>query len=134
MITIDTKDLERKLREDKFFDEKAVLESKNPDIHIFINKYIAEKELEHAYIIRKLNVERSYGYQLLNGKRVPTRMQLIKLCFLFKLSYDETQKLLRVAGKESLYAKNIIDAKVIYAIEHDLDYDSACEFIWDEEP
>lgn len=59
-------------------------------------------------------------------------MQLIKLCFLFRLTYDETQKLLRVAGKESLYAKNIMDAKIIYAIEHDLDYDSACEFIWGE--
>ena len=127
-------DLERRLREDKYFDENIVLESKNPDIHIFINKYIAEKDLSHAYIIRKLNVERSYGYQLLNGKRIPTRLQLIKLCFLFRLSYEETQKLLRVAGKESLYAKNLTDAKIIYAIEHDMDYDSACEFIWGEEP
>ena len=133
MIAIDTKNLERRLREDKEFDESIVLGSQNPDIHIFINKYIAEKGLAHKDIIRKLNVERGHGYQLLNGKRIPTRVQIIKLGFLFGLTFEETQKLLKVAGKESLYAKNITDAKVIYAIEHNFDFDTACEFIWGEE-
>lgn len=133
MIVIDTLDLERKLREDNFFDENAVLESKAPDIHILINKYIAEKGLAHADIIRKLNVERSYGYQLLNGKRIPTRIQLIKLGFLLRLSFEEMQRFLKVAGKEILYARNMTDAKIIYAVEHKIDYDSACEFVWDGE-
>ena len=134
MIAIDTQDLERKLREDIFFDENAILESKNPDIHILINKHIAEKGFTHADVIRKLNVERSYGYQLLNGKRVPTRIQLIKLCFLLKLTFEETQKLLKAAGKEILYARNVTDAKIMYSIEHNIDYDSACEFVWNEDP
>lgn len=132
MIIIDTQDLERKLREDNFFDESAVLENRSPDIHILINKYIAEKELSHAHIIRKLDVERSYGYQLLNGKRVPTRIQLIRLGLLFGLTLEEMQKLLKAAGKNILYARDMTDAKIIYSIEHDLDYDTACEFIWEE--
>ncbi|MCH5348333.1 MAG: hypothetical protein J1E40_03345 [Oscillospiraceae bacterium] len=77
-------------------------------------------------------MERSYGYQLLNGKRIPTRVQLIKLSFLLKLTLAETQKLLKIAEKEILYAKNMTDAKIIYSIEHKLDYDKACEFIWTE--
>ena len=129
----DTHDLERILREEKYFNEQAVLENKHPDIHILINKYITEKGLAHADIIRKLNVERSYGYQILNGKRVPTRIQIIKLSFLLKLTLEETQKLLKAAKKEILYARNMTDAKAIYAIEHNLDFDSACEFIWEEE-
>ena len=127
-----TEDLERKLREEKNFDEQLVLGSKAPDIHILINKYIAEKNAAHADIIRKLNVERCYGYQLLNGKRVPTRTQLVKIALMLKLTFEETQKLLKVAGKESLYARNLTDAKIIHAIEHDLSYDDACEFIWDK--
>ena len=129
----DTLDLERMLREEKYFNEQAILDSKLPDIHILINKYIAEKDLSHADIIRKLNVERSYGYQLLNGNRVPTRVQIIKLCIIMKLTFEETQKLLRAAHKEMLYARSMTDAKAIYAIEHKLDFDSACEFIWDDE-
>lgn len=127
-----TEDLERILREEKDFDEQLVLNNKSPDIHILINKYIAEKKAAHADIIRKLNVERCYGYQLLNGKRVPTRIQLVKIALLLKLTLDETQKLLRAAGKEVLYARNLTDAKIIHVIEHDLPFDEACEFIWEK--
>lgn len=132
MKMIDTIDLEKKLREAKEFDEQLVAENKSPDIHILINKHIAEKKGEHSDIIRKLNVDRSYGYQLLNGKRVPTRTQLIKIGLILKLGFEEMQHLLRVAGKEALYARNMADAKVIYSIEHDLGFDKACEFIWGE--
>lgn len=127
-----TKDLERMLREEKEFNEQLVLNNKCPDIHILINKYIAEKNATHADIIRKLNVERCYGYQLLNGKRIPTRVQLVKLSLLLKLTLEETQRLLRAAGKEVLYARNITDAKIIHAMEHDLPFDEACEFIWEK--
>lgn len=95
---------------------------------MLINSYITQKQLSHADIIRILNVERSYGYQLLNGKRIPTRLQIIKLGLIFGLSLEEMQKFLKAAGKAILYARNMEDAKVIYAIEHGFDYDKACEF------
>ncbi len=129
---IDTTDLERKIREEQDFDEETILENKAPDIHILINKYIIENNIPHTEIIRKLNVERSYGYQILNGKRVPTRTQLIKIGLIFKLSFEELQRMLKIAGKEVLYARNVTDARVIYSLEHGLDYEKACEFIWEE--
>ncbi len=129
---IDTLNLEKKLREENCFDENAVIENKAPDIHILLNKYIAEKDVPHTEIIRRLNVERSYGYQLLNGRRVPTRTQLIKIGLILKLNFEEVQRMLKIAGKEILYARNIIDARIIYSIEHKVDYEKACEFIWEE--
>ena len=129
---IETLDLERKIREEQIFDEESVLNNKAPDIHILLNKYLAEKEASHADVIRLLNVERCYGYQLLNGKRVPTRVQLIKIGLILKLSFEELQRMLKIAGKEILYARNVTDARVIYSIERGLDYEKACEFIWEE--
>lgn len=129
---IETLDLERKIREDQFFDEETVLDNKSPDIHILLNKYLAEKNVQHTEVIRLLNVERCYGYQLLNGKRVPTRTQLIKIGIILKLEFEELQRLLKTAEKEILYARNITDARVIYSVEHKLDYEKACEFIWGE--
>lgn len=129
---IETLDLERKIREEQAFDEEAVLNNKAPDIHILLNKYLAEKDASHADVIRLLNVERCYGYQLLNGKRVPTRVQLIKIGLILKLSFEELQRMLKIAGKEILYARNVTDARVIYSIERGLDYEKACEFIWEE--
>ena len=132
MVMIETLDLERKIREEQTFDEESVLNNKAPDIHILLNKYLAEKEASHADVIRLLNVERCYGYQLLNGKRVPTRVQLIKIGLILKLSFEELQRMLKIAGKEILYARNVTDARVIYSIERGLDYEKACEFIWEE--
>lgn len=132
MVMIETVDLERKIREEQIFDEEAVLNNKSPDIHIMINKYIAEKNIPHTEIIRKLNVERSYGYQILNGRRTPTRVQIIKIGIILKLDFRELQQMLKIAGKEILYAKNLIDARVIYSVERGLDYEKACEFIWEE--
>lgn len=129
---INTLDLERKIREEEEFDEEAVLFNKAPDIHILINKYIAEKNMKHTDIIRMLNVERSYGYQLLNGRRIPTRIQIVRIGLILRLNFTEMQKMLKAAGKEILYARNVTDAKVIYALEHGLDYEKACEFIWNE--
>ena len=129
---IETLDLERKIREEQTFDEESVLNNKAPDIHILLNKYLAEKEASHADVIRLLNVERCYGYQLLNGKRVPTRVQLIKIGLILELSFEELQRMLKIAGKEILYARNVTDARVIYSIERGLDYEKACEFIWEE--
>ncbi len=40
--------------------------------------------------------------------------------------------MLKIAGKEILYAKNLTDARVIYSVERGLDYEKACEFIWEE--
>ncbi len=132
MVMIETLDLERKIREEQFFDEETVLNNKSPDINIMINKYIAEKDIPHTEIIRRLNVERSYGYQLLNGKRIPTRVQIIKIGLMLKLDFKELQQMLKIAGKEILYAKNLTDARVIYSVERGLDYEKACEFIWEE--
>lgn len=129
---IDTLDLEKKIKEEELFDEETVIASKAPDIHILINKYIAEKGIPHTDIIRMLNVERSYGYQILNGRRVPTRTQLIKIGLIMKLECNEMQRMLKIAGKEILYARNVTDARIMYSLERKLDYGKACEFIWEE--
>lgn len=129
---IDTLNLEMKIRKEDVFDEETVIENKAPDIHIFINKYIAEKNIPHTEIIRRLNIERCYGYQVLNGRRVPTRVQLIKIGLILRLGFEEVQRMLKIAGKEILYARDLTDARVIYALEHNLEYEKACEFIWGE--
>lgn len=127
---IDTEDLEKKIRDSEDFDEELINSSKHPSIHILLNKYIVEKGVSHADIIRLLNVDRSYGYQLLNGRRMPTRKQLIKICLILRLDFSQTQQLLKTGGKAVLYAKDVIDARVIYSIDRELDYDAACDFIW----
>ncbi len=125
-----TEDLEKKLREEEEFDEKTIIDNQAEAIYTAIEKYMSEKNIQRLELIRRLNLERTYGYQILNGTRVPTRIHIIKIGLILELPLEEIQRLLKIGGKEVLYARNITDARAIYAIEHKFSYEDACEFIW----
>ena len=69
-------------------------------------------------VIKKSQIDRTYGHQIFNGTRLPSRDKLLMLSFGFELSLDETQELLKTAGKSILYPKVKRDAAIIYAISH----------------
>lgn len=69
-------------------------------------------------VIKKSQIDRTYGHQIFNGTRLPSRDKLLLLSFGFELSLDETQELLKTAGKSILYPKVKRDAAIIYAISH----------------
>ncbi len=88
-----------------------------PSIEIYVCGLLAQRGLEVRDAIRALGLERSYGYQIFNGTRRPTRNILIRLAFLLGLDLDETNRLLKIGHKEVLYPRMRYDAAVICAIE-----------------
>ena len=73
--------------------------------------------METKDAIRSLGLERTYGYQLFNGTRKPTRTLLIRLAILLGLGLEETNRLLKIGRKEILYPRIREDAAAIFAIE-----------------
>lgn len=71
-------------------------------------------------VIKKSQIDRTYGHQIFNGTRLPSRDKLLMLSFGFELSLDETQELLKTAGKSILYPKVKRDAAIIYGISHQM--------------
>jgi len=86
-----------------------------------IQKIIDEKGLSKAEVIRAADLDRVYGYQILCGRRAPTREKLIQLSFGLKLDLDETQSLLKVAGLAPLYARIKREAAIIFCKNHRYD-------------
>jgi len=83
----------------------------------YINQLCAYRGVAPAQIIKKSNIERTFGHQLFNGRRTPSRDKVIQLAFGFEMDYDETQALLKTACKSPLYPKVKRDAVVIYALK-----------------
>lgn len=100
------------------------------ELHVLINQYIDEKQISKPEFIRMLNIYRNYGYQILNGTRIPTRNCLIQMALILKLSSKQLDVLLRLAEKAPLYVRNVVDARVFYALEHHFEYYKALDFIW----
>ncbi len=126
-----TSDIENRLGRDGKFDEEMIKENLCPDLRDFLSACMERTEISRADCISALGIERSYGYQILNGTRIPSRECLIRIGLFLGLSVEDFQRMLNIAGKRSLYVKNMFDAKVFYAIKHKMNYEDAVAFIWE---
>ena len=84
----------------------------------YLRRLCEERDVVPEQIIKKAQIDRTYGHQLFNGTRNPSRDKLIQLAVGFELSLEETQTLLKKAGKSMLYPKIKRDAVCIYGISH----------------
>lgn len=129
-----TSQLEEKICAMESFDEEFISENGCPGLCELIEEFMDNAKISRAELIRKLDIDINYGYQLLNGTRIPTRERLIKIGLLLGTDVEQLQKLLRAASKESLYVRDITDAKVFYAIKRKMSYEKAVLFIWGHSP
>ncbi len=128
-----TSELEEKIRYSKRFNAKLVAENPPPAFVDFLQQCMDEKGVKKAELIKVLDINRNYGYQMLNGSRIPTRTQLIHIALFLGLDVERTQKLLNLAGRDALYVRRPEDARAVHCLEHKIRYNKACEFIWPDE-
>ena len=69
-------------------------------------------------IIRRANLEKSYGHQLFSGKRNPSRDTVLQLAFAMKADLTQAQEMLRIARRSLLYPRIKRDAAIIYCIHN----------------
>ncbi len=115
-------DIEEFKKEDSF---------QNINISEYLNELLQTQGLSPRDIIIKLNMERSYAYQILKGRRNPTRNFLIRIALLCQLTVEETQKLLTAGNRPILYPRNRFDAAVLYCIQHKLNEEELNELLLD---
>lgn len=93
---------------------------KTVPFHTYITCLCVEKETIPAHVIEKSGIERTYGHQLFNGRKNPSRDKVIQLAIGFGLNHDEAQLLLKMARRNPLYPRITRDAAVIHALHHQL--------------
>ena len=120
---------------------RMIMQSDSPDIvtseffscekefHVFMNKVIKRLHLTRGKVLDSIGVERSYGYQILNGRRIATRKIVLRMAFFLGLDMRQAQMALPLAGKQALYPLNTFETAVIYALSHDYSLDRAEEFL-----
>ena len=127
-----TEEIEAKIRRTKRLDMQMIYDNQPPEFSIYLQELLKEKSVRKASLIKVLNVDRNYGYQMLNGTRVPTRIQLLHIALYCQFDTRQTQRLLNLAGREALYVRRPEDAKTMHCLEHPMEYQDACQFIWGE--
>ncbi|MDE7220464.1 MAG: helix-turn-helix domain-containing protein [Oscillospiraceae bacterium] len=124
-----TRELEHKIRVSKDASVLADADFNMPELSGYLRELLRERGLTAGEAIRRCNLDRSYGYQLFNGTRRPTRDMLLVLSFQLRLGEQQAQRLLKLAGRPVLYARNRRDAALLYGLGHRLTLAQAEELL-----
>lgn len=102
----------------------------------YLLKKIQEKELPPARLWELAQIQRNYGYQILNGTKIPGRDKVIALCLSLSLTLEETQRALILADAGALYARRTRDSILIFSLQKGLSVSDANILLYDnsEEP
>jgi len=92
----------------------------SPDFYTLLKQACEKRDMLPAQAIERSQIERTYGHQLFNGTRRPSRDKVLQLALGLGLSVDETQRLLRAAGKSPLYPRLKRDAVILFGIQKKL--------------
>ena len=82
----------------------------------YIDQLCAQAGKKRWQVIHRAWIDRTYGYQLFNGTRRPSRDKVIQLAFGLELDLPRTQELLGAAEKNALDPRRKRDAVFIFCI------------------
>jgi hypothetical protein len=102
-------------------DVKSFLDSHDlPGITLqsYLDELLTQKELKKNEVIRQSGINETFGYDIFAGRTHPSRNYVLQLTFALNCTFDETQRVLKLADVGELYPKIRRDAIVIFCIEH----------------
>lgn len=111
-----------------FLDKEADALGMQP-LHENISELCEQKGMLRVEVVRRSGIERSYGFQLFQGTKRPSRDKVIQLAIGFGMDYDETQELLKHSRHSSLYPRFRRDAAIIFSLNKHLSFTETQELL-----
>lgn len=96
-----------------------------PTLTEHLDALCTEKQMLRVEVIRRAGIDRSFGFQIFQGAKNPSRDKVLQLALGFGLGYEETQTLLKIARKSALYPRIKRDAALIYCLNRHLCFTDA---------
>lgn len=90
----------------------------NTTLSDYLCDKFASKKISKSNVIKNADINEIYGYQILSGKRFPSRNKLICICIGAGFTLAETDETLKIAEYAPLFPKTKRDAIIIYGIQN----------------
>lgn len=105
----------------KSYIDSSNLEETNYKLSDYIVKTCKSKGYNKSKAIKNADLYRTYGYEILSGKKSPSRDKLVQICIGNKFTLDETNRTLTIGKLGILYSRDLRDSIIIYALNNGLD-------------
>ena len=100
---------------DRYFEENPT-SFINVDIKEFWKNAVDTSSKTKSDIINKADMSYCYFYDVINGRKIPSKDKIIRIVLAMNLSLDDCQEALRISGKSALYPRIKRDSILIYSI------------------
>lgn len=98
--------------------EKSGQTHRLPAFSEYLSTLCADKGEKPESVIKRTDLESSYGHRLFAGSRNPSRDTVLQLAFGLELDADGAQQLLKVARATALHPRVKRDAVIAYCLHH----------------
>ena len=89
-----------------------------PTFSEYISELAATRGEKPEAVLRRGNIESSFGHRLFSGARNPGRDTVLQMAFGFGMTADETQQLLEIARATALHPKVKRDAIIAFCLHN----------------
>ena len=120
-MTDNTNDLMEKLKTtddmaelDKYLEQ--IRDRYPKDLSSYIKTILEDKGMSIADMQKKSGIDRTYIYQIMDGRKNPGRDKIIAMAVACKMTLPECQRALEIAREGILYPKGRRDSVIIYAV------------------
>lgn len=93
------------------------------DFHGYLTTIQRRTPFSIKAIIDATYIDPSYCYQIFRGIRMPNRNKILQIAIVLQLPLTEVNRLLKLAGKHSLYIKDLRDTIIIHGFHKKLSLD-----------
>jgi len=121
--------LENSEKIEDYFSE--IEESSDKDFLTYFNEQDQIQNINKADLIRDSQIDRTYAYQILQGRKNPSRDKIIALCLAGKFTLLQCQRALSYGKEAKLYPKIKRDAVIIFAFNKSLSVSETEELLND---
>lgn len=97
----------------------------------YLNKILSDKNLKTSDLVKLTGLDRTYTYQIVSGRKTPSRDKVIAICIALNMSFKDTQQLLKATGYPILYARFQRDSIIIFAFQHSASLTDTNELLFD---
>ena len=114
------KQLESRVKLEEFLKDNKD-EFLSHDVGEMVKEILEERKISKAEAARRSKMSDVYLFQIISGRRQPSRDRLLCLCIGLGCSLEETRIILKKGRFAELYARDRRDAVIIYGIEQKWD-------------
>lgn len=98
--------------------------------HYELRRLLHQNDVEANALYRLVDLDQSFCYQLLSGKRKPSRDTVCRISIAIRLDMGTANALLKTAGHQPFYARNPRDATIMHGLVKGLSLTEVNDKLW----